>query len=100
MGGQIVNFLVVGLDLWCEVHSLATVATPPSCAAAGTYLYARESIDEENCASDLRIVYCRSAAGVLTTPDVAAAESSQPNIIVFLVDDMGVMDTSVPFSNG
>ena len=35
--------------------------------------------------------------GVLTTPDVAAAESSQPNIIVFLVDDMGVMDTSVPF---
>lgn len=26
-----------------------------------------------------------------------AAETSPPNIIVFLVDDMGVMDTSVPF---
>ncbi len=26
-----------------------------------------------------------------------AASSEQPNIIVFLVDDMGVMDTSVPF---
>ena len=27
----------------------------------------------------------------------AAAESDKPNIVVFLVDDMGVMDTSVPF---
>ena len=27
----------------------------------------------------------------------AAPKASQPNIIVFLVDDMGVMDTSVPF---
>lgn len=25
------------------------------------------------------------------------AESTPPNIIVFLVDDMGLMDTSVPF---
>ena len=29
--------------------------------------------------------------------DSGAAESSRPNIVVFLVDDMGVMDTSVPF---
>ncbi len=28
---------------------------------------------------------------------VALAAPSQPNIVVFLVDDMGVMDTSVPF---
>lgn len=27
----------------------------------------------------------------------AAAEGSRPNFVVFLVDDMGVMDTSVPF---
>ncbi len=28
---------------------------------------------------------------------LVAAETSPPNIVVFLVDDMGVMDTSVPF---
>ncbi len=28
---------------------------------------------------------------------LGAVETAQPNIIVFLVDDMGVMDTSVPF---
>ena len=28
---------------------------------------------------------------------IASVEAKQPNIIVFLVDDMGVMDTSVPF---
>ena len=27
----------------------------------------------------------------------AAPASSQPNVVIFLVDDMGVMDTSVPF---
>ena len=27
----------------------------------------------------------------------ASADSKLPNILVFLVDDMGVMDTSVPF---
>jgi arylsulfatase A-like enzyme len=29
--------------------------------------------------------------------DVRAAGAARPNIVVFLVDDMGVMDTSVPF---
>lgn len=29
--------------------------------------------------------------------DVAAAADAPPNIVVFLVDDMGIMDTSVPF---
>ena len=28
---------------------------------------------------------------------VAAAEQTRPNVILFVVDDMGVMDTSVPF---
>lgn len=32
---------------------------------------------------------------MLVTPDAIAAD--HPNIVVFLVDDMGVMDTSVPF---
>lgn len=35
--------------------------------------------------------------GTLATANAADANPSQPNIIVFLVDDMGVMDTSVPF---
>jgi arylsulfatase A-like enzyme len=30
-------------------------------------------------------------------PLVAAAQPDKPNIIIFLVDDMGVMDTSLPF---
>jgi hypothetical protein len=30
-------------------------------------------------------------------PHAAQAQSARPNVIVFLVDDMGVMDTSVPF---
>ncbi len=33
---------------------------------------------------------------LITQPSVWAAES-KPNIVVFLIDDMGVMDTSVPF---
>ena len=34
---------------------------------------------------------------LLGAPSHAAAADSPPNIVVFLVDDMGVMDTSVPF---
>ncbi|MEM8955639.1 MAG: sulfatase [Verrucomicrobiota bacterium] len=30
-------------------------------------------------------------------PPFASAESTRPNVLVFLVDDMGIMDTSVPF---
>ena len=37
------------------------------------------------------------AVGGLASGDLLAAESAPPNIMVFLVDDMGVMDTSVPF---
>ena len=33
----------------------------------------------------------------ITLPSTANAGQAQPNIVVFLVDDMGVMDTSVPF---
>lgn len=35
--------------------------------------------------------------GISALSGVEAAESTRPNILVFLVDDMGVMDTSVPF---
>ncbi|MFM8335867.1 MAG: N-acetylgalactosamine-6-sulfatase, partial [Opitutaceae bacterium] len=28
---------------------------------------------------------------------VTAASAPRPNVVIFLVDDMGVMDTSVPF---
>lgn len=35
--------------------------------------------------------------GQLAMLQSAVAAPAQPNIIVFLVDDMGVMDTSVPF---
>jgi hypothetical protein len=38
------------------------------------------------------------AVGVLVVSSHAAP--SQPNIITFLVDDMGVMDTSLPFPRG
>jgi arylsulfatase A-like enzyme len=34
---------------------------------------------------------------LLTLPAEAALELNHPNIVVFLVDDMGVMDTSLPF---
>jgi arylsulfatase A-like enzyme len=41
------------------------------------------------------------AAALLLAPPAtihaAEAESARPNIVVFLVDDMGVMDTSLPF---
>lgn len=34
---------------------------------------------------------------LVVTLQAAEANSTRPNIVVFLVDDMGVMDTSVPF---
>lgn len=37
------------------------------------------------------------AAVAASSSLVRAAESQPPNIVIFLVDDMGVMDTSVPF---
>jgi arylsulfatase A-like enzyme len=36
-------------------------------------------------------------AALSVLPAEGAAQASQPNIVVFLVDDMGVMDTSLPF---
>lgn len=37
----------------------------------------------------------------LNTLVMSVADAAQPNIVIFLVDDMGVMDTSVPFlTNG
>lgn len=36
-------------------------------------------------------------SGLWPAADVSAAEVAPPNVVVFLVDDMGVMDTSVPF---
>lgn len=38
-----------------------------------------------------------SAVVFFSVPTEAASKSELPNIIVFLVDDMGVMDTSLPF---
>ena len=37
---------------------------------------------------------------VLTTAGLPAVAAEKPNILLFLVDDMGVMDTSVPFLTG
>ncbi len=34
---------------------------------------------------------------ILSSCNVPAKETQQPNIIIFLIDDMGLMDTSVPF---
>ncbi len=49
----------------------------------------------------LRTTICFSAffaiVALTVLPVSAEEQSSQPNIIVFLVDDMGVMDTSLPF---
>ena len=46
----------------------------------------------------LAVLVCASfsAKGLASSPD-AAKLSSRPNILLVLVDDMGVMDTSVPF---
>ncbi len=51
---------------------------------------------------NLATVVCRTficLALLAAVTDVAAAEAAadKPNIVIFLVDDMGVMDTSVPF---
>jgi len=35
--------------------------------------------------------------GLMMTSDASSVAADRPNIMVFLVDDMGVMDTSVPF---
>ena len=45
------------------------------------------------------MTFLRAAVVVLTLfcPCMSALAAEQPNIVVFLVDDMGVMDTSVPF---
>ena len=37
------------------------------------------------------------AVALLGNAIVHGAEAAKPNIVVFLVDDMGIMDTSVPF---
>eukprot|EP00913_Durusdinium_trenchii_P008935 g8401.t1 len=37
------------------------------------------------------------SATLTDTPRAVGAKTDKPNIVVFLVDDMGVMDTSVPF---
>ncbi len=43
----------------------------------------------------LLIALCVAIGTVATT--LPAAEGRPPNVVIFLVDDMGVMDTSVPF---
>jgi arylsulfatase A-like enzyme len=46
----------------------------------------------------MKIPFCFVLFASLLTPAAhAAAPAERPNIVVFLVDDMGVMDTSVPF---
>ena len=42
-----------------------------------------------------RLTYSLLMAGAMVSTQTSAQE--RPNIILFLVDDMGVMDTSVPF---
>jgi arylsulfatase A-like enzyme len=43
------------------------------------------------------ILFVLAAIGLAVLPMSAGAERTPPNIVIFLVDDMGVMDTSVPF---
>ncbi len=45
----------------------------------------------------LVLLFIVALVGSVGLADALAAELSRPNVIVFLVDDMGVMDTSVPF---
>ena len=44
-----------------------------------------------------RLLMYVTTALVLGSPTLFARGAERPNIVVFLVDDMGVMDTSVPF---
>lgn len=37
---------------------------------------------------------------LLLTPGTASAADDRPNVVIFLIDDMGLMDTSVPFVLG
>lgn len=41
-----------------------------------------------------------AVAGMVATPSIWAADNDKPNIIMFLVDDMGWQETSVPFYTG
>ncbi len=45
----------------------------------------------------LVLLFIVALVGSVGLADALAAELSRPNVIVFLVDDLGVMDTSVPF---
>ena len=45
----------------------------------------------------IRKIVCAVMIWMLMPDVVFCADANKPNIIVFLVDDMGVMDTSVPF---
>ena len=44
-----------------------------------------------------RKIVCAVLIWIVMPEIVFCADANKPNIIVFLVDDMGVMDTSVPF---
>lgn len=45
----------------------------------------------------LQSMLCALLSWVVVVPSAARCEDRQPNLVVFLVDDMGIMDTSVPF---
>ena len=45
----------------------------------------------------IRRIVCAVLIWIVMPEVVFCADANKPNIIVFLVDDMGVMDTSVPF---
>ncbi|QDV68782.1 Arylsulfatase precursor [Rosistilla carotiformis] len=48
-----------------------------------------------NTSRNLVLLFAPLAVAMTFAPDAVAAD--RPNIVVFLVDDMGIMDTSVPF---
>ena len=45
----------------------------------------------------IRRIACSVLIWILMPEIAFCADANKPNIIVFLVDDMGVMDTSLPF---